>query len=181
MGCLHQPRHSWLKEQCIRGGRNRVRGRGIPRIQCLSDLTGLLDIWAHRDCQYAQGLHRPRTDRIPAPRRGKGLKLPSLTKMLSLVDKHLQRKKISFYSMESSWIPKPHLRIGHEPSNRWPTQNQHNSIFVDILSYIVSFGAFLISLVFFWYIITSDYGFCVCICVFFFLKKSILLGFYLPF
>lgn len=72
--------------------------------------------------------------------------------------------------MESSWIPKPHLRIGHEPSNRWPTQNQHNSIFVDILSYIVSFGAFLISLVFFWYIITSDYGFCVCICVFF-LKK----------
>lgn len=48
--------------------------------------------------------------------------------------------------------------------------NQHNSICLGTLSYIVSFEAFFIFLIFFWYIMASNYGFCVCI---FFFKKSL--------
>lgn len=124
----------------------------------------------HRLWQHEQNLHRFKPDRIPALRWGSGHRLPSLTKKLSLIDNHLQRKT-QLSPVKSHCAYKSHFRVGAMPSSRWLTQNQLSGIFVGLLFPIALYGTFLSH----WSFMVSDFVFmvlcvhvCVCVCLLFF-------------
>lgn len=64
--------------------------------------------------------------------------------------------------MESRWVCHPHLRVCLVLSNRWPTQDEFNGIFINILSH-VTLGFFWLCVVLTEFVFFMD---CVCECVF---------------
>ena len=88
----------------------------------------------------------------------------SITKKLSPIDGHLQRKN-QFSTMKSYRVCKQHLRTGPLSSSRWPIQSEHNDVFLDFLSHIALFGHFFIFLFF-----------CLCIIVSYLLSLSLTLS-----
>lgn len=71
---------------------SKSRRDGDTSKQGLQDIVGPMPIWTHRDWQYTQGMNKSKS----ALRGRSGHKVTSLTKKLTLIDNHLQRKKNSY-------------------------------------------------------------------------------------
>lgn len=96
---------------------------------------------------------------------------------MSPTNKFLQRQHY-FSSVESHWVYKTDLRMVYMPRSRWPTQNEHNDIFVDW--FLVHTFWFWIIFIYFYLNLTLllflYYGFrfcafnslCVCVLCFYF-------------
>lgn len=113
--------------------------------------------WAQR------GMRRFTPDGVPGLREGSKLRLPPLTRKLSATDTCLQRENL-LSAVESRWVSGSHWRAGPTPSSKWPTQKEHNGIFVDVFvsfCFEFCFNFCLLGLL----LVYFHFGMCVCMCL----------------
>jgi hypothetical protein len=142
------------------------------RIMGLSDTTGLIHIWIHRNCGSLQRVC-PESNQTGSWCYSEEVDTSSHSQHKKLSPNNTCSRKENLVSpRESHCVEKPNLRAGPMSSRRWLIQSKLKATFGIILSLIALFGLFTYLFLPYWpsacilqSLILSFHGVCVYVCV----------------